>query len=90
MNKISLVVLVAVASMAVASAQAQMPGNPEDNSQMTVAPAQSFENQENREQSRPLFTFGGIEAHVWAPLEAPYNSKMNRSRAEDPLWSQGD
>ena len=90
MRKISFVVFGAAALLTVGAVQAQMPVNPEDNSQMTVAPAPSFENQENRDQSRPLFTFGGLEVHVWAPLEAPYNSKVNRSRAEDPLWSQGD
>ena len=90
MKKANMLVLVASASMAVAQAQAQIPSNPEDNSHLTVAPAPSFENQESREQSRPLFTIGGLEVHVWAPLEAPYNAKMNRSGVEDPLWSQGD
>jgi hypothetical protein len=41
------------------------------------------------QQPRPLFKIGGLEVGVWAPVEAPYNAKMDRNLAADPLWGPG-
>jgi hypothetical protein len=40
-------------------------------------------------QPRKLFTIGGLGVGLWAPVEAPYNAKMDRNLAADPLWTPG-
>ena len=39
--------------------------------------------------SRPLFTIGGIEVHVRAPVTPPYNTEANDDRAGWNLWGTG-
>jgi hypothetical protein len=39
--------------------------------------------------SPPLFTAGGLEVHVWAPVEPHYNGDANRDPAAEPLWHAG-
>jgi hypothetical protein len=36
--------------------------------------------------SSPLFTFGGLDVHVWAPMEPHYNAEANRDAAAEPFW----
>jgi hypothetical protein len=36
--------------------------------------------------SRPLFTVGGLDVHVWAPAEPHYNGDADRDPAAEPLW----
>jgi hypothetical protein len=36
-------------------------------------------------QSSPLFTFGGLNVRVWAPVEPHYNVDANRNLAGEPL-----
>ncbi|HEY4044331.1 MAG TPA: hypothetical protein VGM32_21135 [Rhodopila sp.] len=37
-------------------------------------------------EAHPLFTIGREPVVVWAPVEPPYSSKMNRSQAGNPVW----
>jgi hypothetical protein len=37
----------------------------------------------------PLFTIGGVEVRVWAPVAPPYNSKADRDLAATNIWSAG-
>jgi hypothetical protein len=37
-------------------------------------------------QSSPLFRIGQVPVVLWAPVQPPYNSKVNRSQAANPLW----
>jgi hypothetical protein len=37
----------------------------------------------------PLFTFGGVEVRVWAPVAPPYNSKADGDLAATDIWSAG-
>jgi len=34
----------------------------------------------------PQLTVGGFVVHVWAPMEAPYNTDADRNLAADPVW----
>jgi hypothetical protein len=40
-------------------------------------------------QSSPLFTIGGVEIHMWAPVAAPYNAESNGDLATKDIWSAG-
>jgi hypothetical protein len=37
-------------------------------------------------QPRPLFKIGELPVGVWAPVEPPYDSRMNRDQAGNPVW----
>jgi len=37
-------------------------------------------------QSRPLFVVGGVPVVLWAPVQPPYNSRMNRPAAAGQWW----
>ena len=37
----------------------------------------------------PLFTIGGVEVRVWAPVAPPYNCKANGDLAATDIWSAG-
>jgi hypothetical protein len=39
--------------------------------------------------SRPLFTLGGLDVRVWAPVEPHYNGDANRDPAAESLWGAG-
>jgi hypothetical protein len=60
-----------------------------DQSQTTQAPFYYPTPQPPPERT-PLFSVGGIPVGVWAPVESPYDSHMNRNLASDPLWEAGD
>jgi hypothetical protein len=40
-------------------------------------------------QSSTLFTIGGLDLHIWAPVEPHYNGEANRDPAGEPLWTPG-
>ena len=67
------------------SAWAQSPQVP-DSSQVTTAPGLPGVSQNGLPQSRPLFTIGKLEVHIWAPMEPYYDANMNRTAAENPIW----
>ena len=39
--------------------------------------------------SPPLFTLGGVDVRVWAPVEPHYSGDANRDPAAEPLWGAG-
>jgi hypothetical protein len=43
-----------------------------------------------RDESRspPVFTIGGLDVHVWAPVEPHYNGEANRDPTAESLWGQ--
>ncbi|HEY0182534.1 MAG TPA: hypothetical protein VGC09_06960 [Rhodopila sp.] len=90
MKMIGAVALGAVALMAAtaATAQAQNPQVP-DSTLFSRAPAAPPASLQAQSQPRPLFTIGGLEVHLWAPVESPYNANMNRNQAANPLWEAG-
>jgi hypothetical protein len=79
----------AVLTLATTAAQAQSPQVP-NASEIMRSPAYPSPAQQGEHGSRPLFTFGGIEAHLWAPVEPPYDPSINRPLAEVPLWDHAD
>jgi hypothetical protein len=40
-------------------------------------------------QTSPLFTIGGFEVHLWAPVAPPYNAEANGDPATRDIWSPG-
>jgi hypothetical protein len=36
----------------------------------------------------PLFKIGNVPVDVWTPLEPPYDSRMNRDQAANPIWDE--
>jgi hypothetical protein len=44
---------------------------------------------QDQPQSRPLFTVGGLDVRVWAPVEPHYNGDANRDPAAESLWRAG-
>jgi len=89
MNPTGAAILRATALMVatVASAQAQSRQVP-STGQVTAAPSVQATPRQGTPQSRPLFTIGHLEVHLWAPMELPYDANMNRTFAADPVWGQ--
>jgi hypothetical protein len=86
MNVIRTIALGAMALMVATAASAQTRSSPTPSaSQVMGAPANP-----QRNESRPLFTIGGLEVHVWAPRERPYDAHMNQTAAADPMWEAGE
>jgi hypothetical protein len=77
-----------VAVVATAAAGSRSPG-PVGTGQPTVAATTSVGSEASGQQPRQLFTIGGVRVGLWAPVEAPYNAKMDRNLAADPLWTPG-
>src|ERR1700749_1614850 len=40
-------------------------------------------------QQRPLFSIRNVPVNVWAPVEPPYDTHMNRTQAANPVWGEG-
>jgi hypothetical protein len=78
----------AVAVVATAAVGLQSPEIAGTN-QASVAGATLAAPEASGQQPRPWFKIGRLGVRVWAPVEAPYNAKMNRNLAADPLWSPG-
>jgi hypothetical protein len=53
----------------------------------TQAPYTSTNPNQGVEQARPLFHIGKLPGVIWAPVEPPYNSKLNGTQAANPLWN---
>jgi hypothetical protein len=86
MHRIGIIVLGATLMVGV-KAYAQSSSLDDENESQTTAPYYfSPLPPQGEPQRRPLFTFDGVNADVWAPVEAPYNPNMNRSAASDPIW----
>ena len=87
MNMIHATVLGATALLVATSvsALAQSPQVPTAG-EVVQAPGLPSAPQQSERQTRPLFTIGGGEGRVWAPVEAPYDANINRPLAEVPLW----
>ncbi len=58
-------------------------------SQMTRAPAPPVYPRVSPSENEPLFMIGKVPVQVWTPVEAPYDSNMNRNQAENPVWTGG-
>jgi len=85
MKPIGLAAVAAITLATIASAQAQNPQVPSQD-QTTTAPALVPNPTPNPPQSRPLFTIGHFEVHLWAPVEPPYDANDNRNQAANPVW----
>jgi hypothetical protein len=85
MKPISLAATAAVMLATIASAQAQNPQTPSQD-QITSAPVVVPNPAPNRAESRPLFTIGNFEVHLWSPVEPPYDANDNRNQAANPVW----
>jgi hypothetical protein len=70
-------------------AQAQAPQVPAAG-QVTMAPAVPAPPLAGEAQSRPLFTLGKLEVHLWAPVEASYDAHMNHTAAANPMWGSAE
>jgi len=70
-------------------ARAQAP-QVRDAGQVTMAPAVPAPPPAGELQSRPLFTLGKLEVHLWAPVEASYDAHMNHTAAANPMWANAE
>jgi hypothetical protein len=71
-----------------ASGQEQYPMKADTNQQIGASTAEVAP-EPSDQQSRPLFTIGGLPVRAWAPVESHYNAAANRNLAADPLWGPG-
>jgi hypothetical protein len=71
-----------------AHAQEQDPEMPSVSHFSGTEPAGAGSMQDDQ-QSHPLFTFGGLDIRVWAPVEPPYNARANGNLAERPFGGAG-
>jgi len=85
MRPIGVAAAAAVILATIASAQAQNPQNPSQD-QITSAPAIVPGSAPNQSESRPLFTIGNFEVHLWSPVEPPYDAHNNMNQAANPVW----
>ena len=58
--------------------------------QETTAPALRGRPQDGLPESRPLFSIGKLEVHIWAPMEPYYDANMNRNAAANPIWGEAE
>ena len=90
-NKIFASIIGASALLVAADASAQVtapapPPQPPAASQTTQAPYTSTNPNQSAAESQPLFHIGQVPVAVWAPVQAPYNSKSNGTQAANALW----
>jgi len=71
-----------------ASGQAQSPAAP-SMSEAVQAPSVPAGTETGVRESSPLFRIGEFPVFLWAPVEPPYDTHMNRNLAADPLWEAG-
>jgi hypothetical protein len=65
------------------------PPQPPPASQTTQAPYTPTNPDQSAAGSVPLFHLGQVPVVVWAPVQAPYNSKANGTQAANGLWDAG-
>jgi hypothetical protein len=58
-------------------------------SQTTQAPYISANPDRSAAESVPLFHIAQVPVVVWAPVQAPYNSKANGTQAANAVWDVG-
>jgi hypothetical protein len=90
MNRIVAVVfsVIVVAGATAAYGQERNPQVPGAAQVTGIGPAGAGP-QEGERQSRLLFTFGGTNVRIWAPVERHYNAKANRNLAKQTIWGAG-
>jgi hypothetical protein len=87
MNQIMALALGGLAVMAASTAHGQERNTPDPDTSSVFGTGQAAVGSPPGEpRSSPLFTFGGLNVHVWAPMEPHYNADANRNLAGDPLW----
>ncbi len=63
------------------------PGVTEAPGHVLEAPFFLPDGQTDAQRPRPLFTIGGLQIDLWAPIESYYDANVNRNLAADPLWA---
>jgi hypothetical protein len=88
MNQIIAAVFGGLAVMAVSTAYGQEPStlSPGKGYMFGIGPAEDGP-APRKPQPTPLFTFGGLNVGVWAPMEPHYNAGANRDPAGESFWS---
>jgi hypothetical protein len=76
-------------SLQAQSVTAVAPPRPPSANQTTQAPYTSISPDRSAAESRPLFYIGQLPVVVWAPVQAPYNSKANGTFAANWPWEPG-
>ncbi|MEA2743898.1 MAG: hypothetical protein QOG25_2269 [Acetobacteraceae bacterium] len=90
MHPIMAVALGGLAVMAASNANGQEPGPPiPDTSHAYGIGSTADDAARDEPRSPPLFTVGGLDVRVWAPVEPHYNSGANRDPAAESLWHAG-
>ena len=77
--------VVVVAGSPTANGQEPNP-QPPSVDQVAATGQTGFVSSQDRRQSHPLFTLGGLGVRVWAPLEPHYNVEANRNLAGQSIW----
>ena len=89
MRTIGLLGATALLMASVGAARAQSPQVP-DYGQATTAAAVPGGPRDSVAQSRPLFSIGKLEVHIWAPMEPYYDADGNRTAAANPIWGSAE
>ena len=90
MNRVLAVAFGGLVMLAAVTAYGQEPNSP------AAAPGYVFGighgadgSAQDQPQSPPLFTIGGLDGRIWAPVEPHYNGTANRDPAAEPFWNGG-
>jgi hypothetical protein len=87
MNPIMAVAFGGLAVLAASNASGQERGSPIPDTGQAYGIGSAADGAARDEpRSRPLFTVGGLDVRVWAPVEPHYNGDANRDPAAESLW----
>jgi len=76
--------------LAAAAAYGQEPNSPAaDTSNVFGAGSAADGSAWEEPQSPTLFTIGGLDVHIWTPVEPHYNGEADRDPAGEPFWNAG-
>jgi hypothetical protein len=91
MNQVLAVALGAMAVVAASPAHGQERSAPTPDKGYVLGVGSSADGsaRDHPRSSPPLFTFGGLDVRVWAPVKPHYNAAANPNPAGQALWGAG-
>ena len=90
MNREIAIAFGAFVALAAAAAHGQEPSPPDVDSGYVFGRGSAVDGSaRGGAQSPALFTIGGMNVRVWAPMEPHYNTEADRDPAAEPLWGAG-
>jgi hypothetical protein len=90
MNRVFAVAFGGLVMLAAVAAYGQEPNSPAADPGYVFGTGHGADGSARNElQSPPLFTIGGLDGHIWAPVEPHYNGAANRDPAAERFWNGG-